>query len=217
LQLAIRYIHFLHDCLDGRRDWNERSRFWFRTDSDCSSRNNVQVAGSASQLQTVHDCGSGDVSSASWELAKKHNSLEAPAFRACKLYEVFHARDTCCASRLADTRERNLTTAPASLRHCSNSCVQQRSIYYEAGSQCVPQFTTANQSPNCLEPTSEVARYQEISMWTKPCVRETQPLCFCQKNVSNVASVNNALGKSNSDLSAEYVYVDKKNFGQSSG
>ncbi|XP_076813858.1 uncharacterized protein LOC143460291 [Clavelina lepadiformis] len=34
LQLACRYIKFLRDCLDGKRDWDDRRRFWCGTDED---------------------------------------------------------------------------------------------------------------------------------------------------------------------------------------
>ncbi|CAK8689012.1 unnamed protein product [Clavelina lepadiformis] len=34
LQLAIRYIKFLQDCLKGKRDWNDRNRFWCREEDE---------------------------------------------------------------------------------------------------------------------------------------------------------------------------------------
>ncbi|XP_076814140.1 uncharacterized protein LOC143460503 [Clavelina lepadiformis] len=34
LQLAIRYIKFLQDCLRDKRDWNDRNRFWCREEDE---------------------------------------------------------------------------------------------------------------------------------------------------------------------------------------
>uniref|UniRef100_H2ZAW9 BHLH domain-containing protein n=1 Tax=Ciona savignyi TaxID=51511 RepID=H2ZAW9_CIOSA len=34
LQLAIRYINFLRGCLDGSRDWDDRSRFWCQSQDE---------------------------------------------------------------------------------------------------------------------------------------------------------------------------------------
>nr|CAB3267388.1 Twist-like1a [Phallusia mammillata] len=34
LQLAIRYINFLHGCMNGERQWEERNRFWCKSEDE---------------------------------------------------------------------------------------------------------------------------------------------------------------------------------------